>query len=58
MMTNSDNDDILYVYSSVGTIAIVKGEHQWGLQLTDILIDSGRESDRAKELRGICLRCL
>ena len=45
------------VYCTVETIAIVKGEHQWGLQLTDILIDSGRESDRAKELRGICLRC-
>ena len=40
------------------TNEIVKGEHQWGLQLTDILIDSGRESDRAKELRGICLRWL
>ena len=45
-------------YSVVATVVtiIVKGEHQWGLQLTDILIDSGRESDRAKELRGICLR--
>lgn len=39
-------------------VAVDKGEHQWGLQLTDILIDSGRESDRAKELRGICLRKL
>jgi len=39
-------------------VAVDKGEHQWGLQLTDILIDSGRESDRARELRGVCLRKL
>jgi len=37
-------------------LAVQQGEFQWGLQLTDCLADCGKDSDRSKELRGICLR--
>ena len=40
------------------TFVLIQGDHQWGLQLTDILIDCGRDSQQARELRGVCLRCL
>ena len=38
--------------------AVEEGKYQWGLQLTDSLLDSGNGSLEVKELRGKCLRQL
>ena len=55
------NNNIQYkttIQAITTTFALTQGDHQWGLQLTDILIDCGRDSLQARELRGVCLRCL
>ena len=55
------NNNIQYkttIQAITTTFALTQGDHQWGLQLTDILIDCGRDSQQARELRGVCLRCL
>ena len=53
------NNNIQYkttIQAITTTFALTQGDHQWGLQLTDILIDCGRDSLQARELRGVCLR--
>eukprot|EP00092_Neocalanus_flemingeri_P020877 GFUD01022616.1.p1 GENE.GFUD01022616.1~~GFUD01022616.1.p1 ORF type:complete len:586 (-),score=145.47 GFUD01022616.1:72-1829(-) len=38
--------------------AVEAENYQWGLKLTDVLVDSGKSSDQVRELRGTCLRKL
>ena len=61
VLQNLRNNNIQYkttIHAITTTFVLIQGDHQWGLQLTDILIDCGRDSQQARELRGVCLRCL